>query len=104
MSARRSRNPLRGRCFSAEVLQKSIGKGVIETDDIVADNHVDFWQVFDKPVDVFFEIRRAVLLVAVPDDADGDAHHVGLVPAADFRGGGLRRRAHDSRRRWCAYT
>ena len=47
MSARRSRNPLRGRCFAAEVLQKSIGKGVIEADDIVADNHVGFWQVFD---------------------------------------------------------
>ena len=69
MSARRSRNPLRGRCFAAEVLQKSIGKGVIEADDIVADNHVGFWQVFDKPVDVFFEIRRVVLLVAVLGDA-----------------------------------
>ena len=75
--------------------------GVIEADDIETDDEVGLFQVFDKPVDAFFEIRRAVLLVAVPDDADGDAHHVGLVPAADFRCGALRRRAHDSRPRGC---
>ena len=62
---------------------------VVEADDVEADHQVGALQVGQQRLDVVLEVGGMGLLVAVPDDAEGHAHEVGAVPAADGGGAAL---------------